>query len=144
MTIYTPRRVCHLLLTPEGLISLSWLVSYSRRHPTRSDLNIFPQAFPSDPTPPSAYNTLTTQPDASESDSTHVLPANGLPPQAEAPPVGVIVCKQDMHKSRVNRGYIAMLSVDKAWRKRGIGVHVWISVMLWRRAAWINAAHSGI
>jgi len=35
-------------------------------------------------------------------------------------PVGVIVCKQDIHKSKVNRGYIAMLSVNKAWRKRGI------------------------
>ncbi|KAF8319313.1 acyl-CoA N-acyltransferase [Clavulina sp. PMI_390] len=41
--------------------------------------------------------------------------------QAEpAKPVGVIVCKQDIHKSKVNRGYIAMLSVDKQWRKRGI------------------------
>ncbi|KIK56199.1 hypothetical protein GYMLUDRAFT_47414 [Collybiopsis luxurians FD-317 M1] len=35
-------------------------------------------------------------------------------------PVGVIVCKQSMHRNRYNRGYIAMLSVDKAFRKRGI------------------------
>jgi len=35
-------------------------------------------------------------------------------------PVGVIVCKQDMHRDTSNRGYIAMLSVHKAWRKRGI------------------------
>ncbi|KAE9406137.1 acyl-CoA N-acyltransferase, partial [Gymnopus androsaceus JB14] len=35
-------------------------------------------------------------------------------------PVGVIVCKQSMHRSTYNRGYIAMLSVDKAFRKRGI------------------------
>ncbi|KAJ4481043.1 acyl-CoA N-acyltransferase [Lentinula aciculospora] len=35
-------------------------------------------------------------------------------------PVGVIVCKQSTHRSRSNRGYIAMLSVDKAFRKRGI------------------------
>lgn len=36
-------------------------------------------------------------------------------------PVGVIVSKQEVHKSGVNRGYIAMLSVDKRFRKRGIG-----------------------
>ncbi|KAG9019611.1 N-alpha-acetyltransferase mak3 [Tulasnella sp. 427] len=36
-------------------------------------------------------------------------------------PVGVIVSKQEAHKSGVNRGYIAMLSVDKRFRKRGIG-----------------------
>ncbi|KAF8622808.1 hypothetical protein AX15_006734 [Amanita polypyramis BW_CC] len=35
-------------------------------------------------------------------------------------PVGVIVCKQSMHKDLANRGYIAMLSVRKEWRNRGI------------------------
>ncbi|KAF5375334.1 hypothetical protein D9615_008016 [Tricholomella constricta] len=35
-------------------------------------------------------------------------------------PIGVIVCKQSMHKDLMNRGYIAMLSVSKNWRKRGI------------------------
>ncbi|KAG6901935.1 hypothetical protein C0995_006457 [Termitomyces sp. Mi166 len=35
-------------------------------------------------------------------------------------PIGVIVCKQSMHKNLTNRGYIAMLSVNKNWRKRGI------------------------
>ncbi|KAL1700542.1 acyl-CoA N-acyltransferase [Schizophyllum commune] len=41
-------------------------------------------------------------------------------PAADASvPVGVIVCKQSMHKMN-NRGYIAMLSVDKQYRKRGI------------------------
>ncbi|KAF8824457.1 hypothetical protein HHX47_DHR8000049 [Lentinula edodes] len=35
-------------------------------------------------------------------------------------PVGVIVCKQSTHRNSYNRGYIAMLSVDKAFRKRGI------------------------
>ncbi|CAG7851061.1 N-alpha-acetyltransferase 30; AltName: Full=L-A virus GAG protein N-acetyltransferase subunit MAK3; AltName: Full=Maintenance of killer protein 3; AltName: Full=N-terminal acetyltransferase C complex catalytic subunit MAK3; Short=NatC complex subunit MAK3; AltName: Full=NatC catalytic subunit [Serendipita indica DSM 11827] len=35
-------------------------------------------------------------------------------------PIGVIVCKQSLHKGKNNRGYIAMLSVDRAWRKRGI------------------------
>ncbi|KAJ7223058.1 acyl-CoA N-acyltransferase [Mycena pura] len=35
-------------------------------------------------------------------------------------PIGVIVCKQSMHREASNRGYIAMLSVRKDWRKRGI------------------------
>ncbi|KAJ7279030.1 acyl-CoA N-acyltransferase [Mycena rebaudengoi] len=35
-------------------------------------------------------------------------------------PIGVIVCKQSMHREVSNRGYIAMLSVSKNWRKRGI------------------------
>ncbi|KAI9507930.1 acyl-CoA N-acyltransferase [Russula earlei] len=35
-------------------------------------------------------------------------------------PVGVIVCKQSPHRERHIRGYIAMLSVDKGYRKRGI------------------------
>eukprot|EP00741_Cyanophora_paradoxa_P015285 tig00000194_g14754.t1 len=34
--------------------------------------------------------------------------------------IGVIVCKLDMHRESY-RGYIAMLAVDKAYRKRGIG-----------------------
>ena len=36
-------------------------------------------------------------------------------------PIGVIVCKQSMHRDVTNRGYIAMLSVHRNWRKRGIG-----------------------
>lgn len=39
----------------------------------------------------------------------------------ESVPIGVIVCKQSTHKGSINRGYIAMLSVSKNWRKRGIG-----------------------
>ncbi|KAJ3979881.1 acyl-CoA N-acyltransferase, partial [Lentinula detonsa] len=36
-------------------------------------------------------------------------------------PIGVIVCKQSFHESSTKfRGYIAMLSVDKRYRKRGI------------------------
>lgn len=42
-------------------------------------------------------------------------------PDETSDPVGVIVCKQAMHKDMINRGYIAMLSVHKDWRKRGIG-----------------------
>jgi hypothetical protein len=42
-------------------------------------------------------------------------------PQDRQRAIGTIVCKQDYHKGRVNRGYIAMLSVDKGWRRRGIG-----------------------
>ncbi|KIY51056.1 acyl-CoA N-acyltransferase [Fistulina hepatica ATCC 64428] len=37
-----------------------------------------------------------------------------------AMPVGAIVCKQSLHRNLSNRGYIAMLSVDKRFRKRGI------------------------
>ncbi|CAG2162752.1 unnamed protein product [Oppiella nova] len=35
--------------------------------------------------------------------------------------VGAIVCKLDVHKKMVGRGYIAMLAVDKDYRKRRIG-----------------------
>jgi len=38
----------------------------------------------------------------------------------QSDPIGVIVCKQSMHRISANRGYIAMLSVSKNWRKRGI------------------------
>ena len=34
---------------------------------------------------------------------------------------GAIVCKLDMHKKMVRRGYIAMLAVDNDVRRRGIG-----------------------
>ena len=35
--------------------------------------------------------------------------------------VGAIVCKLDLHKKMVRRGYIAMLAVDRNYRRRGIG-----------------------
>lgn len=35
--------------------------------------------------------------------------------------VGAIVCKLDLHKKMVRRGYIAMLAVDQNYRRRGIG-----------------------
>lgn len=35
--------------------------------------------------------------------------------------IGTIVCKMDEHKTGAMRGYVAMLAVDKAQRKRGIG-----------------------
>lgn len=35
--------------------------------------------------------------------------------------VGAIVCKLDLHKKIVRRGYIAMLAVDERYRKRKIG-----------------------
>ena len=41
-------------------------------------------------------------------------------PESRDEPVGVIVFKQSLHR-HVARGYIAMLSVNKSWRKRGIG-----------------------
>jgi ribosomal protein S18 acetylase RimI-like enzyme len=34
--------------------------------------------------------------------------------------VGAIVCKLDMHKKMVRRGYIAMLAVDSDYRRRKI------------------------
>lgn len=45
-------------------------------------------------------------------------------PAGSSVPIGVIVCKQSMHKHAANRGYIAMLSVNKSWRKRGVGERV--------------------
>ncbi|KAI5117270.1 hypothetical protein M0805_001000 [Coniferiporia weirii] len=41
-------------------------------------------------------------------------------PSTSSDPIGVIVCKQSMHRDTSNRGYIAMLSVNRNWRKRGI------------------------
>lgn len=35
--------------------------------------------------------------------------------------VGAIVCKLDMHKKMVRRGYIAMLAVDADYRRKKIG-----------------------
>lgn len=35
--------------------------------------------------------------------------------------IGAIVCKLDMHRNIIKRGYIAMLAVDKKYRKRKIG-----------------------
>lgn len=35
--------------------------------------------------------------------------------------VGAIVCKLDVHKKIVRRGYIAMLAVDEKYRKHKIG-----------------------
>lgn len=35
--------------------------------------------------------------------------------------VGAIVCKLDMHKNMVRRGYIAMLAVEKEYRRQKIG-----------------------
>lgn len=38
--------------------------------------------------------------------------------------VGAIVCKLDMHRKVVKRGYIAMLAVDEKYRKKKIGKKV--------------------
>ncbi|KAH8919885.1 ribosomal-protein-alanine N-acetyltransferase [Atractiella rhizophila] len=38
----------------------------------------------------------------------------------ESIPVGTIVCKQDIHRGKLNRGYIAMLSVQPTYRGQGI------------------------
>lgn len=36
--------------------------------------------------------------------------------------VGAIVCKLDLHKKVVRRGYIAMLAVDENYRQEKIGI----------------------
>lgn len=36
-------------------------------------------------------------------------------------PIGVIVCKMDVHRGKQMRGYVAMLAVDSAHRGKGIG-----------------------
>jgi peptide alpha-N-acetyltransferase len=38
--------------------------------------------------------------------------------------VGAIVCKLDLHKKMVRRGYIAMLAVDSEYRRKKIGMIV--------------------
>lgn len=35
-------------------------------------------------------------------------------------PIGCIVCKQELHKHTIQRGYIGMLSVQRQWRRKGI------------------------
>lgn len=35
--------------------------------------------------------------------------------------VGAVVCKLDMHKNMIRRGYIAMLAVEKEYRRHKIG-----------------------
>lgn len=41
--------------------------------------------------------------------------------QCEGRYVGAIVCKLELHNYNVRRGYIAMLAVDKNYRKKKIG-----------------------
>lgn len=38
--------------------------------------------------------------------------------------VGAIVCKLDVHKKVIRRGYIAMLAVDENYRKKNIGLYL--------------------
>ena len=49
--------------------------------------------------------------------------------------VGVIVCKQDLHRGKVERGYIAMLSTKPSFRKFGIGEfpRYFSLLSLWKR-----------
>ncbi|KAH9948496.1 acyl-CoA N-acyltransferase [Amylocystis lapponica] len=56
-------------------------------------------------------------------------------PEESSDPVGVIVCKQSMHRDVTNRGYIAMLGVHRDWRKRGI------ATTLVRRSLEVMKAH---
>lgn len=50
--------------------------------------------------------------------------------------IGAIVCKLDMHRNVVKRGYIAMLAVDEKYRKRKIGSR------LVRKAIQVNSIFS--
>ena len=40
--------------------------------------------------------------------------------------VGAVVCKLDMHKNVIQRGYIAMLAVEKEYRGCKIGMSYWL------------------
>ena len=42
--------------------------------------------------------------------------------------VGAIVCKLDMHKKMVRRGYIAMLAIDSEYRRKKIGKYDYASL----------------
>lgn len=82
-------------------------------------------AFDSDPPPPSnrphlSFLVRMDRPSAYDWLLTYVN--NQAYAHGVAHPVGVIVCKQSPHRDRYLRGYIAMLSVDKGYRKRGIGM----------------------
>ena len=35
--------------------------------------------------------------------------------------VGTIVCKQEVHRGKLDRGYLAMLSTREAYRGQGVG-----------------------
>ena len=56
--------------------------------------------------------------------------------------VGAIVCKLDMHKKMVRRGYIAMLAVDADYRRRKIGkskymyIHIHVLFALENKDLW--------
>lgn len=42
------------------------------------------------------------------------------PSPTDPKPIATIICKQEPHRDRTDRGYIGMLSVHSAWRRRGI------------------------
>mmetsp|Transcript_15788 Transcript_15788/g.52549 ORF Transcript_15788/g.52549 Transcript_15788/m.52549 type:complete len:201 (-) Transcript_15788:165-767(-) len=54
--------------------------------------------------------------------------------------VGVIVCKQDVHRSGRTRGYIAMLAVHHSMRKRGMGSRLVSSAVLAMRQGGCDEA----
>lgn len=51
-------------------------------------------------------------------------PSNSTQAYDHTKAVGVVVCKQERHKSGLMRGYIAMLSVRTDYRKRGIATQL--------------------
>ena len=60
--------------------------------------------------------------------------------------IGAIVCKLDMHRNVVKRGYIAMLAVDEKYRKKKIGsslVRKAIQVLILKQTKLLcNVTHS--
>ena len=59
--------------------------------------------------------------------------------------VGAIVCKLDLHKKMVRRGYIAMLAVDKDYRRRKIGLYNITPILLVGSIKyWITVVHVGL
>lgn len=57
--------------------------------------------------------------------------------------VGAIVCKLDVHKKMVRRGYIAMLAVDSQYRRRKIGKHGLHNLILYLYIRCYGAITSG-
>lgn len=111
------RALCHLYLSilPEPVVRLPSLHLQTKNspHPTQAA-----SLLPSEPC--SGYfmslSCLTSIRMFSERSLRQAYPDDG-----SNVPVGCIVCKQSPHRETRNRGYIAMLSVHKNWRKRGIG-----------------------
>lgn len=72
---------------------------------------------------PSSVNQEEKLPDGSTATSSGMTSQTDTSQDLDSIPIGVIVSKLDRHLKgdRLMRGYIAMLSVDSKWRRRGVG-----------------------